>query len=129
MKNINKTIRTAMNRSWQQNLYAFLRNYRTTPHATTGEPPAMVMFGRQIGNRLPSHPAHLSKETNQDQKIRARDQQQKLAMERNANKRARAAPPLQVNDLVIVQNTIRQSKYDSIYNPTRNQRQRNSDPS
>ena len=37
MKTIGKTIRAAHieHRCWKQNIYAFLRNYRATPHAAT----------------------------------------------------------------------------------------------
>ena len=32
---------------------AFLREYRSTPHSTTGRTPAELMLGRQFGTRLP----------------------------------------------------------------------------
>ncbi|KAK3771921.1 hypothetical protein RRG08_053902 [Elysia crispata] len=33
---------------------SFLRNYRQTPHSTTGQPPSLLMFGRQTRSKLPT---------------------------------------------------------------------------
>ena len=35
-----------------EKLYCFLLAYRSTPHTTTGESPAILMFGRELRNRL-----------------------------------------------------------------------------
>ena len=41
-------------RLWLKELDKFLLSYRTTPHCVTGYPPATVMFGRNVRNKLPS---------------------------------------------------------------------------
>ena len=50
MKLLNKAIKTATveGKSWRQELYKFLRNYRATPHVTTGKSPAELLFGTNI---------------------------------------------------------------------------------
>ncbi|PIK38049.1 hypothetical protein BSL78_25117 [Apostichopus japonicus] len=40
-------------RDWKRELNKFLLAYRSTPHSTTGESPAKLMFGRHIKCKLP----------------------------------------------------------------------------
>jgi hypothetical protein len=42
------------NSGWRQELCAFLRSYRSTPHTTTGVSPSVLLFGANRMNRLPS---------------------------------------------------------------------------
>ena len=35
-------------RSWRQDMYAFLRNYCATPHATANQSPAKLFYGRAV---------------------------------------------------------------------------------
>ena len=55
MQPLGKTLRTAKaeNRPWQQELNRFLLQYRTTPHSTTGVPPAELLFNRTVEGKLP----------------------------------------------------------------------------
>ena len=55
MQPLGKTLRTAKaeNRPWQQELHRFLLQYRTTPHSTTGVPPAELLFNRTVKGKLP----------------------------------------------------------------------------
>lgn len=55
MKSLGKLVRSAVNegKSWQDELNKFLRNYRSTPHGTTGQPPSVLMFNRNNACRLP----------------------------------------------------------------------------
>jgi hypothetical protein len=47
MRTIGKVIKAAqIDKNWKQELYKFLRNYRATPHSTTGVPPAQALFGK-----------------------------------------------------------------------------------
>ena len=34
-------------KNWKQELYKFLRNYRASPHTTTGKSPVEIMFQRE----------------------------------------------------------------------------------
>ena len=54
MKTIGKAIRAAHteHRSWKQEIYTFLRNYRATPHATTDMSPGEILFGKKSNAKL-----------------------------------------------------------------------------
>ena len=64
MRTLGKAIRTARaeQKDWQKELNNFLRNYRPTPHSSTGKSPAELLMGRQIKTKLPEvptlHPTH-----------------------------------------------------------------------
>jgi hypothetical protein len=55
MKNIHKIVKNARNgnRSWRQELNSFLRNYRTTPHSSTGVAPNDLIFRHPNSSKLP----------------------------------------------------------------------------
>ena len=55
VKTIKKVIKTAtVNQSnWIQEMHHFLRNYRATPHCTTGVAPASLFYHRQLNTKLP----------------------------------------------------------------------------
>ena len=52
MRTLTKTIKRL---SYQQQLHVFLRNYRDTPHPSTGVPPATLIFNRPMKVRLPQN--------------------------------------------------------------------------
>ena len=52
MKTFGKVLRTTTH--WKQDIYQFLRNYRATPHCTTGVAHATALFGRPIRVKLPN---------------------------------------------------------------------------
>ena len=56
MKNIGSVIRNSKTegKNWEQELNSFLRNYRSTPHSSTGVAPSVLLFGANRTNRLPS---------------------------------------------------------------------------
>jgi hypothetical protein len=56
MKNMSKVVRTAkvQGRDWRQVLNEFLRNYRSTPHSTTGVAPSELLSNRNKTSRLPT---------------------------------------------------------------------------
>lgn len=60
MRTIKKSIRgaNAQHKNWKQEtmMYKFLLDYRTTPHSSTGVPPATAFFGRNLKTRLPEIP-------------------------------------------------------------------------
>ena len=55
MQPLGKALKTAKldGRPWRQELQRFLLCYRTTPHSTTGVPPAELLFNRTIRGKLP----------------------------------------------------------------------------
>ena len=75
MKNINKVIRNAKveNKDWRQQLNQFLRNYRSTPHSTTGKAPTVLLFGDDRTNRLPSFIEEEKTDSNTVKEAKLRD--------------------------------------------------------
>lgn len=109
MKPLNKAIKSATveGKSWKQELYKFLRNYRATPHTTTGKPPAEVLFGSNIKILLPEVKVQMD-----DIVIRERDAEQKAkqkmyADQKNCNK---PTTQLHVGDMVL----MRQERHNKL---------------
>ena len=104
MKTIGKVIRAAKTQKadWRADMYAFLRNYRATIHATTKCSPAELLFGRQIRTKLPSAPTKSSKKKLQV-KAREYDANQKAKMKLYADQKRHAIPAtFHVGDNVLV---------------------------
>ncbi|CAB3997487.1 hypothetical protein BOX15_Mlig023251g7, partial, partial [Paramuricea clavata] len=57
-RSINKVVQTAIaeSRDWRKTIDAWLLACRTTPHMVTGQPPAAMMFERNVNDKLPSLP-------------------------------------------------------------------------
>ena len=101
MRTVKKSIKTALNkgRSWKQESFKFLLDDRTTPRCTTGVPPASILFGRTIKNRLP----HLITPIAEDPSIRESDTEAKRTIKQYADRKAYVKPnDLRVGDTVIV---------------------------
>ncbi|KAK7114265.1 hypothetical protein V1264_000350 [Littorina saxatilis] len=81
MRTIKKTIKAALalHHSYEQAMYQFLLDYRTTPHSTTGVPPATLIFSRTLKTRLP----HIPESFRDDSALRQRDAAQKQNMKRH----------------------------------------------
>ena len=93
MRNLGKVLKTSNieGSSWKTALQTFLRSYRATPHATTGQPPAKLMFnGRDFKTRLPSavdNPTLIDHQT-----VKHRDAEQKSKQKERADKKKHAKP-------------------------------------
>ena len=112
---INKVIRTSAieRKCWKQELFKFLRNYRATPHVTTGKCPADLLFqSRTYRVRLPE----LSTFQKDDKEIRERDAKKKSQAKQYADRKRYAKPSsIQVGDAVLVRNENKgklEPKYD-----------------
>ncbi|XP_022803357.1 uncharacterized protein K02A2.6-like [Stylophora pistillata] len=79
MRTLEKAIRIAVieHRSWKQELFTFLRQYRATPHSTTARSPSELLNGRKLKSTLPIHkqeqPFHDVRQTdaNKTEKMKA----------------------------------------------------------
>ena len=114
MKNLGKIIRAASSegRPWKQKLNKFLRNYRATPHITTGVAPAIALFGRQPKIKLPALP----RPSNDDQ-LRKRDAKSKVQIKAYADKHNHArACSYKKGDAVLVKQP-RSNKLTPAYDP------------
>ncbi|XP_041471780.1 uncharacterized protein K02A2.6-like [Lytechinus variegatus] len=115
MRTLKKVIRTAVaeSKSWKQELYRFLRNYRATPHATTSEAPATLMFGRPLRTRLPEVPRQV-----ENSRVRDRDSQNKSRMKRNAERHMKMRQtPLKCGDKVLVKRDGYVDKFTTPFDP------------
>lgn len=101
MRTIKKTIHTATAecKPWKEEMCKLLRNYRTTPHSSTGMAPATAMFNRNIRTKLPEIPSNLSDQAG----IRDHDSEAKRKMKSYADNKAYVKPQnISVGDAVIV---------------------------
>ena len=115
MRTLNKTVEAAHceNKVWQHELFTFLRNYRATPHTTTGETPASLMFARNIATKLPEFAA---KKQN-DEAVRQKDQAAKERMKGDAEKRKQhESHTFNIGDTVLVKSE-RKNKLSTFYDP------------
>ena len=115
MKTFGKVFRTTSN--WKQQMYQFLRNYRVTPHCTTGVDPATAPFRRPIRIKLPCPFAVPCESNLKAALMREHDAHQKLKMKTLAeSRRPIKDSDIQVGDTVLVKqpNT---GKFSSPYHP------------
>ena len=83
MKNLGKVCKMAQleRKPWKQELNRFLRNYRATPHTTTGVAPATLLQGYEMRVKLPQITVGEN-----DKLVRATDRMNKAIMKENAEK-------------------------------------------
>ena len=114
MRTLQKTVRAAYleNKNWKQELFSFLRNYRATPHSTTGISPAELLFGRKFITKLPE----LVPPSPSRARIEQADQTKKEKMKKCADAASNAKPHKhQVGDTVLV----RQNRVNKLTSPYR----------
>ncbi|XP_062571293.1 uncharacterized protein K02A2.6-like [Saccostrea cucullata] len=92
--------------NWWQELYRFLRQYRATPHSSTGRTPFMLLFNRDPKTRLPVTTHRDS--TPNDLQVREKDSKKKFDMRSYADKRNQAKErDISVGDSVVMKNEKR----------------------
>ena len=117
VKTLKKCIKAAKveGRNWRKELQAILRNYRTTPHATTGVAPAVLLLKRPVRNKLPQ-PNHIDPVA---EIVRERDSSQKLKMKAHADNKAYVKPcNISPGDAVLVKRPFSVSKGGTVYDHT-----------
>jgi len=105
MRTLKKAVRTATaeSRSWRQELWKFVRSYRTSPHSSTTVPPAEALFGRSIRTTLPQLPPELLDRNQLDQIIRQNDNKAKHQQKTYADtKRHVKLSDITIGDTVLV---------------------------
>eukprot|EP00795_Rhopilema_esculentum_P017882 gene17882-biopygen1759 len=97
----------AEGKDWREELNKFLLLYRTTPHATTGQCPATVFFGRGIKNDIPEY----AKDESQDTELDRKDREKKGKMKNYTDiKRNAKDSEIQEQDTVLVKNLWKNDK-------------------
>ena len=115
MRTLEKAVRCAIidGKSWKQELYRFLRNYRITPHSSTGVPPGEALFNRSVRSTLPE----IRKSPAKDIIMRETDAKAKMAMKEYADNRANAKHTLiKPGDMVLVKQE-KLNKYTTPFKP------------
>ena len=115
VKTLKKCIKAAKveGRNWRKELQAILRNYRTTPHASTGVAPAVLLLKRPVRNKLPNHIDPVA------EIVRERDSSQKLKMKARADNKAYVKPcNISPGEAVLVKSPFSASKGGTMYGST-----------
>ena len=100
-RTIEKAIRAANveGKNWKEELDIFLLNYRSTSHCTTGQPPAVLLFGRNIRNKIPTPPSATSPDVI-PATVRQHDRERKEKIKVYADKHNRASSSTPTNQTV-----------------------------
>ena len=111
MKPVGKAIRGAWaeGRDWQRELFAFLLNYRTMPHSSTGVAPAEMLFKRVIRSTVPS--LHQDPKNTVDERVLGRKEKVKQYV--GARRHARNST-IKAGDTVLVKQK-KKSKYNTMF--------------
>ena len=112
MKSIKKVWHCARieGKNFKQELYKFLRQYRATPHSSTGRSPAEVLFKRTIRTRLPGRFA-----PENDPELRAQNDDAKAKQKRYKDAKANVRPHNieEGDEVLLLQKTSKtKSRYD-----------------
>ena len=99
-------------KNWRKEMHAFLRNYRTSPHATTGVAPSTLFLKRAVRNKLPQR-------AGADQVaeiVYKRDTDQKWKMKCHADRKNYHKPcDLSIGESVLVKRPFTASKSHTPY--------------
>ena len=118
MQPLGKAIKTATieQRPWKQEMNRFLLQYRTSPHCSTGVPPAELLFNRTVQGQLPI--LHKKRNINRHNEARANERKRQEYNEKYDRRGHRSRrDEIRVGDHVLVRQD-RQNKLSPTFNPT-----------
>ena len=98
---------------WQE-IFKYLRHYRSTPHSSTGRPPTKLLFNRKVRMRLPSfqEPAH-------DPQVQLHHSLAKAAQKAYKDAKSNVKPhDIQPGDLVLLLQKTLRNKVAMTLSPT-----------
>jgi hypothetical protein len=115
-----KTIKTANmeRKSWKQELCKFLRQYRATPHTSTGYTPFQLLFGREPATKLPqvNKPNLINKQI--EENAIQNDETAKYTMKRQFDERNHTKPcDIQIGNSVLKKTDRKENKLTPAYEP------------
>ena len=117
VKTLKKYIKAAKaeGKNWRKELQAFLRNYRTTPHATTDITPATLLLKRAVRNKLPQ----INNVDPVAEIVRKHDSSQKLKIKAHENSKCCVKPcDVNLGESVLGKRPFTASKSANAYDPT-----------
>ena len=118
MQPLGKAIQTAHveNKVWQQELYRFLLQYRSTPHSTTYVPPAELLFNCTVRRKLPI--LHPRKVINKHKQAQTKDKKRREYNKQYADRKRHTKPStIDMGDTVLVRQE-KQNKFTTKFNQT-----------
>ena len=115
MQPLGKALKTAKldGRPWRQELQRFSLHYRTTPHRTTGVPPAELLFNRTVRGKLPVLKKRVVRRHSEARKMD--EKRQSYNKQYADEKRHAKESSIKVGDCVLVRQE-RRNKLTSNYN-------------
>ena len=116
VKTLKKSIKAAKTegKNWRKVLQSFLRNYRTTPHATTGTAPSVLLMKRAVRNKIPQ----ADSADPVSEIIRKHDSLQKMKIKSYADNKHHVKPcNISPGDSVLVKRPFNMIKGSTVYNP------------
>lgn len=119
-KPIMKSIRTARleGKNWHQEMYKFLRQYRSTPHPSTKFPPFQLLFGRTPTTKLPEIANKADSESAVTTQAKLNDKSAKDKAKQYADRRNKAKDKdLKIGDKVLVKSEKMGNKFTTPYQP------------
>ena len=101
-------------KNWKQELFKFLRQYRGTPHPSTGFAPFSLLFNRETRTKLPQTPTQ--RKSAVDECVRQNDELAKRKMKNNA-KLNNSANDIRCGDVVLMRNEQKNNKLAPNFDP------------
>ena len=111
-KPLMKGIRAAVSegKNWKQEMFKHLRQYRSTPHPSTGISPHMLLFGREPQTKLPQIYDQNQQNDIEKQAIK-NDEHAKMRQKQYGDKHLKTKEcDIKIGDYVIVKHESRQNK-------------------
>ena len=113
---VKKIIKIALSQQkpWRDELTSFLRNFRATPHSSTGKAPATAFFNGQLRTKLPA----MHNDARDPPKIQETDQRAKEKIKKYADSKAYVkSSKIQAGDTVILKRDHSYCKSQTPYEP------------
>lgn len=111
-------ISKAQGRAWRDDLNQYLLMYNTTPHTTTGQPPARLMQKRTIRSKIPGV-QDIETMVPRETGTHERDWTLKFKAAQKENEKRNAKPSdIKVGDTVLMQNLLPMGKLRTTFNKT-----------
>ncbi|KAJ1198807.1 hypothetical protein NDU88_002646 [Pleurodeles waltl] len=115
MRTLNKVLRIAVGKGKNLDcaIFEFLREYRLTPHSTTGVSPSSICIQREVRDTIP----HVEITTMKQKQVETKLRNRHIHNERISRKRGARMRNLKVGDVVLVKNRHPGGKFKTPFEP------------